>query len=89
MYLWNVSYFKINLLKYIGGRIIEIKTAAHDFYNHGGFIAQEEILKANIQKLDDELELLAKQLSPNLLDKASKISALGANILSVLTYFKS
>lgn len=59
------------------------------FFSHGGFTVQEEILKANIQKLSDELDLLAKQLSPNLLEKATSISAIGASIATALGLFKS
>ena len=76
--------------KFIGGKIhFQLKAKAHDFYSHGGFTAQEEILKANIQKLSDELDLLSKQLSPDLLEKVTSISTIGANILTVLGLFKS
>ena len=68
---------------------IRLKAKSHDFYNHGGFTVQEEMLKANIQKLSNELDLLAKQLSPNLLEKARSISTIGANILTALGFFKS
>lgn len=76
--------------KCMGGTIIfEIKAKAHDFYNHGCFTVQEEILQANIQKLSDELDLLTKQLSPDLLEKVTSISTIGANILSALGFFKT
>lgn len=68
---------------------IRLNAKSHDFYNHGGFTVQEEMLKANIQKLSNELDLLAKQLSPNFLEKARSISAIGANILTALSFFKS
>ena len=76
--------------KCLGGTIIfQLKAKAHDFYRHGGFAAQEELLKANIQKLSDELDLLAKQLSPDLLEKANSLSTIGVNILTALSLFKS
>ena len=76
--------------KCLGGTIIfQITAKAHDFFSHGGFTVQEEILKANIQKFSDELDLLAKQLSPNLLEKATSISAIGASIATALGLFKS
>ena len=75
--------------KCLGGTIIFKLTAkAHDFYSHGGFVAQEEILKANSQKLSDELDFLAKQLSPNLCEKAASLSTIAANIAAVLGLFK-
>ena len=45
---------------------------------------QEEILKGNIEKLGLEIDLLSKELSPDLLDKAQKLASFGNNILSVL-----
>ena len=75
---------------FLGGTIFfQLNAKAHDFYSHGGFMAQEEMLKANIQKLSNELDLLAKQLSPDLLEKASSISAIGANIIAALAFFKT
>lgn len=62
---------------------------ASDFLSRGGFYAQEEILKANIEKLSKELDLLSDKLSPDLLEKANLISGIGANILSILHILKS
>lgn len=76
--------------KFLGGNVLFlIKANAHDFYNHGGFQAQEEILKANIEKLSQELDLLSKQLSPDLLEKANKLAGISSAILSALSLFKS
>lgn len=76
--------------KFIGGNILFfIKVNAHDFYSHGGFQAQEEILKANIKKLSHELDLLSEQLSPNLLEKANQLAGISSAILSALSLFKS
>nr|DAY65667.1 MAG TPA: hypothetical protein [Caudoviricetes sp.] len=75
--------------KFIGGIInISIKAKAHDVFNQGGFTAQEEILKANIEKLNLELLSLSKNLEPNLLEKAANISAIGSAIISGLALFK-
>lgn len=68
---------------------LEILVEAQDFYSHGGFQAQEEILKANIEKLGRELEVLAKELSPNHLDTANKLAGIGSAILAALPLFKS
>ena len=76
--------------KCIGGNIyIQLNASAHDLYRRGGFTVQEEILKANIEKLGRELDLLAKQLSPDLSKKASEIASIGSNILSALAFFNS
>lgn len=76
--------------KFIGGKIIFfVNVKAHDFYRNGGFQAQEEILKANIEKLSHEIDLLRKQLSPDLLDSANKLAGIGSAILSALPLFKS
>lgn len=76
--------------KFIGGNILfYINVKAYDFYSHGGFQAQEELLKANIEKLSFELDLLAKKLSPDHLDTANKIASIGSAILSALSLFKS
>ena len=75
--------------KCLGGIIIfQLTAKAHDFYSHGGFTAQEEILKANIKKLSDELDFLAKQLSPNLREKVVSLSTIASNIATVLGLFK-
>ncbi len=80
----------ISQTKMIGGNIdIRIKAEAHDLYSHGGFVAQEEILRANIEKLGFELDKLSKDLSPDLLDKANKLSGISSAILSALSLFKS
>lgn len=71
-----------------GEAFIRMKANAHDFFRHGGFSAQEELLKANLEKLGMELDLLAKQLSPDLADKAFKLSAIAANVMSALSFFK-
>lgn len=67
---------------------IVITYKAHDILSHGGFTAQEEILKANIEKLDMQLQYLAKQLGPDYLETANKISSIGSAILGALSLFK-
>ena len=70
------------------GARITVDVKAHDMWAHGGFTAQEEILKANIEKLDLQLQYLTKQLGPDYLDTASKISSIGSAIMSALPLFK-
>lgn len=63
---------------------ISVNIEAHDFLFHGGFIAQEEILKANINKLSLELEAISKELEPKFAEKAATISTIAANVTSFL-----
>ncbi len=79
----------IEQTKCMGSLIIcKINVNAHDFMLRGGFQAQEEILIANLQKLSRELDLLSKQLGPNLSEKASMLSGIVSNILSAISLFK-
>jgi hypothetical protein len=61
---------------------------SHDLAQKGGFVAQEEVFKSNIEKLILEVDHLKKQLSPDQLDSANKISAIASAIFSGLTLFK-
>lgn len=70
------------------GARIHIKAKAMDLFNHGGFTAEEEILKANINKLGFELEVLSKQLEPKYLEIATNLSQIGSAIMQGLTLFK-
>ena len=72
-----------------GGRLITVKAEAHDFFNRGGFVVQEEILKGNIEKLGLELELLSKELAPKYLEKSNIIMSIANNILSVFNIFNT
>lgn len=63
-------------------------TDAYDYAQKGGFIDQEGIFKSNIEKLLLEVDNLKKQLSPNQLESANKISAVASSIFSELSLFK-
>lgn len=67
---------------------IRINANIYDFFNHGGFEVQEEILKANIEKLSYELDILSRDATPGLKDKITNISAIAASIATVLSLFK-
>lgn len=75
--------------EYKAGISFTVTANAHDFYRRGGFSVQEEILKANIEKLGRELDILAKQLSPSLAQKSSELSTIAASILQAVSMFKS
>ena len=53
-----------------------LRTDANDYAQKGGFVVQEEIFSANLEKLQLEIENLKKQLGPNKLDTLSKISSI-------------
>jgi len=53
-----------------------LRTDANDYAQKGGFAVQEEIFRANLEKLQLEIENLKKQLGPNKLDTLSKISSI-------------
>lgn len=73
----------------IGGNVarITIKAKAMNLSRHGGFTAEEEILKGNIEKLGLELDVLSKQLTPNYAEKASQIAQISSAIMQALTLF--
>ena len=85
------QFEKLNLLKaqrYIGGTAhITLNAEAHDFFNRGGFAVQEEILKANLNKLGLELEALSKELGPKYLEKASTLTSLISSATSIIKFF--
>lgn len=66
------------------GAMVHLQAKAMDLYRHGGFAAEEELLKANIEKLGRELDLLAKQLGPNYIEKAANIAQIGSAIMQAL-----
>ena len=68
---------------------VSVLASAYDLHHRGGFAVQEEILKANIEKLSRELDLLSSQLSPSLSQKSSELAGLAANILTAISFFKS
>lgn len=59
-----------------------------DFYNHGGFVAQEELLRANLEKLNLELLKLSKELNPSKLETINTITSVAGNIAAALGLFK-
>lgn len=74
----------LSLKKFSGGKIrIIIGVPAHDFYSHGGFVGQEELLVKNIQKLLLEIE----SLKPSMPDRIKLITTLAANIFTGLGFF--
>lgn len=73
----RVSYFSLVL-----------HTEAHDYKQKGGFQTQEEIFKANLEKLAWEIENLKKEVAPKHLDTLSKIATIASTLISGLTLYK-
>ena len=63
---------------------IRLEAKLFDFYNRGGFVVQEEILLANLEKLGYELDALSKEANPRLLDRISNIAKIAASIASAI-----
>lgn len=85
---------KIGLLKKVSPTTssscyVEPTAELFDFLSHGGFIAQEEILRANLEKLDYELMKLAKEIDPSLSTSVEKITGIAASIATALNLFSS
>jgi hypothetical protein len=62
---------------------------ANDFKIKGGFTFQEEILESNLQKIKLELENLKKQLQPEQLSTAEKISTILSTVMTAISLFKT
>ena len=65
-----------------------LRIEAHDFWQKGGFVANEEIFKANIQKLGYEIDKLKNELGSQHLETVSKISSIASAIFSGLSLFR-
>lgn len=85
----------INLFKTLGlitlrrsqhGFTVTYNASAINFINSGGFEAQDALLKANLEKLNLEIALLTKELSPNLLDRVNKIASIVDSITSMVIH---
>lgn len=71
-----------------GGKCyINLSADIYDFSAHGGFAAQEELLRANIEKLSYELDKLSGSSDPLVVDRASRIAGIAASIATVLGLF--
>ena len=53
---------RMGLIKQFGGYSVTKRAELHDFVRRGGFVGQEELFKANIEKLNAELLVLSKEL---------------------------
>ncbi|HNW71158.1 MAG TPA: hypothetical protein PKI01_12190 [Bacteroidales bacterium] len=60
-----------------------LNVEACDFFSRGGFVAQEELLKKNIEKLLLEIE----SLKPSVPEKIATLTSIAANITTALSFF--
>jgi hypothetical protein len=58
----------------------------HDFYRKGGFVAQEAIMQTQLEKMHTELLVLQKELEPDHLDKANKLSGIIQGVAGLLQF---
>jgi hypothetical protein len=56
----------------------------HDYAERGGFAVQEELFRANIEKLGFEIDMLRKELPVDYLEKLNKISGIASAIMTGL-----
>ncbi len=66
-----------------------LRVEANDFLLRGGFVAQEELLEANINKLLLEIDHLKKELGPDRLETVNKLSSIAAAVFSGLSLFSN
>lgn len=66
-----------------GMAMISFTLDAYEFVGHGGFVAKEELLEANIKKLLLEIE----SLKPSMPDKVAMITGIASNIAAALSLF--
>lgn len=69
---------------YLDGGKVTVRAEMYDFYNHGKFWAQEQLLKTNLEKLGYELDALSKIAYPELTDRLVIIGQIAASITAVL-----
>jgi len=78
---------ELNLRGNTGHWIVRVE--ANDYYLRGGFAFHEDILEQNIKKLLLEIENLNKQLAPNHLETANKLSTIASTILTGISLIKT
>ncbi|MDR2410581.1 MAG: hypothetical protein LBE13_21060 [Bacteroidales bacterium] len=66
---------------------IVIRADIYDFHRHGGFVAQEEILRANLEKLNYELLQLSEDINPSAVRRIEVITKIAASVTTALRLF--
>jgi hypothetical protein len=67
--------------------LIVIRADIYDFHRHGGFIVQEELLRANLEKLNYELLKLAEDIDPSAVRRIEIITGIAASVATALRLF--
>ena len=91
-YLMLEQFQKMKLLESTkrmsgGASFIRISASIYDFFRHGGFAAQEELLRSNIEKLGYELDELSKSTDKSVLERVGRISQIAASVIKALGLF--
>ena len=66
--------------------VILLTADAYDAKHNGGFVFQEEIMKANLAKLDMELEKLHRESSERTINRIEKIMSIVGTISSAFPF---
>jgi hypothetical protein len=78
------QFQRLGFISKLSARRVEIGVTvhleAHDYLSHGGFVAQEELLAKNLQKLLLEIE----SLKPSMPERVNTITTIIASITSFL-----
>jgi hypothetical protein len=82
MYLSQLKEMGLICYNQVGGGNLQVALtmSAYDFYRMGGFVAQEELLAKNLEKLLLEIE----SLKPSLPDRVEVITSIIANIATAI-----
>ncbi len=89
----SVLYYfqRIGFIEELNSRRVAIhlilRVEANDFLLRGGFVAQEELLETNINKLLLEIDNLKKQLGPDQVETVNKLSSIASAVFSGLSLF--
>ena len=83
-----LSYFaRVGLISDVNSRrvalFLTLRVEAFDMLSHGGYTAQEELLKNNIEKLLLEIE----SLKPSMPEKVNTLTTIAANIVAAFGMF--
>jgi hypothetical protein len=80
--LHSSGYIKCN--GHLSCREVTLNSQIFDLHRRGGFVGLEEILKANLEKLNGELLLLSSELNPTLKERVVNIANIASSIVSFL-----
>jgi hypothetical protein len=87
-----VQFQRIGFVEELNLRRVAIQfilsVEAHDFAIRGGFVAQEELIEKNLNKLLLEIENLKKDLGPQKLETLNKLAGIASGIIAGIGLFR-